>query len=114
MSALTQPVPRSLAPARSRPRRRLNADAVAGMLFVLPAVLLVGLFFLAPLVMTGWMSLHNWPLMGVPRFVGAQNYLSVARDVRFWHALAFTVEYTLVVTVAIFAVAFPLAASLLQ
>ena len=28
-----------------------------------------------PLVLTVWMSLHNWPLMGGPRCIGVRNYV---------------------------------------
>lgn len=80
-----------------------------GLLFVAPAVALVTVFFVVPLCMTVWMSLHNWPLLGVPRFVGLGNYERLIGDVRFWAALRFTVYYTVIATIAIFAVAFPLA-----
>ncbi|HMG50536.1 MAG TPA: hypothetical protein VK597_08050, partial [Inquilinus sp.] len=90
-------------------RRRARKGQWAGLVFVLPAVALVAVFFVVPLAMTAWMSLHNWPLMGVSRFIGLDNYLAIAKDVRFWTALRFTALYTVVVTVAIFAVAFPLA-----
>ena len=59
--------------------------------------------------MTAWMSLHNWPLMGAHSFIGLDNYAAILRDTRFWNALRFTGLYTVVVTIAIFAVAFPLA-----
>ena len=26
--------------------------------------------------MTFWMSLHNWPLLGRPRFIGLANYVN--------------------------------------
>ncbi|MDZ5453699.1 sugar ABC transporter permease [Labrys sp. ZIDIC5] len=80
-----------------------------GLVYIAPAIALVGVFFIMPLCMTAWMSLHNWPLMGMPRFIGIANYLAIAHDTRFWSALGFTAYYTAIVTVAIFAVAFPLA-----
>jgi multiple sugar transport system permease protein len=55
------------------------------------------------------MSLHRWPLMGEPRWIGVGNYTRMFSDPRFWSSLGFTAEYTVVVTIAIFAVAFPLA-----
>jgi multiple sugar transport system permease protein len=80
-----------------------------GLLYVAPAVALVIVFFIVPLGMTAWMSLHNWPLMGAHSYIGLDNYWAIMRDNRFWNALRFTGFYTVVVTVAIFAVAFPLA-----
>lgn len=94
---------------RSRGVSRLARKQYVGLLFVAPAVLLVVLFFLMPLVMTAWMSLHNWPLLGVPRFIGLGNYENLLKDGRFWSSMRFTLYYTLIVTIAIFGVAFPLA-----
>ena len=100
----------SVAPvvARRGRRRRRRRDLL-GLLYVLPAMALVVVFFIVPIGMTAWMSLHNWPLLGVPRFIGFGNYLRLWTDAGFWGALRFTLLYTLVATVAIFAVAFPLA-----
>ncbi|RWO18729.1 sugar ABC transporter permease [Mesorhizobium sp.] len=80
-----------------------------GLLYVAPAVALVVVFFIIPLGMTAWMSLHNWPLMGAHSFIGLDNYWAILRDTRFWNALKFTGYYTVIVTIAIFVVAFPLA-----
>jgi multiple sugar transport system permease protein len=86
-----------------------HKQAVLGLAFVSPAILIVGVFFLYPLAMTAWMSLHDWPLLGNPAFIGVENYLTMAGDRRFWSAMGFTLLYTAVATLAIFAVAFPLA-----
>ena len=96
------------APTKRRGARR-RRNQIAGLLFVAPALLLVLVFFVIPLGMAFWMSLHNWPLLGKPRFIGVGNYTRLVQDAQFWSSLRFTVYYTLVVTVAIFAVAFPLA-----
>ena len=95
------------APTKRRGARR-RRNQIAGLL-VAPALLLVLVFFVIPLGMAFWMSLHNWPLLGKPRFIGVGNYTRLVQDAQFWSSLRFTVYYTLVVTVAIFAVAFPLA-----
>jgi multiple sugar transport system permease protein len=70
---------------------------------------LVIVFFVLPVVFTFWMSFHNWPLLGNPRWIGFGNYTRMFSDMRFMSALRFTAYYTVVVTIAIFAVAFPLA-----
>jgi len=95
-------------PVRQR-RSRLRRKQLVGLLFVAPAVALVLVFFVVPLCMAFWMSLHNWPLMGVPRFIGTANYARLLDDTQFWSAMKFTGLYTVVVTIAIFALAFPLA-----
>ena len=88
---------------------RVKRKQRIGLLFVAPAVALVAVFFVLPLLMTVWMSLHNWPLMGLPKFVGINNYLVMLRDTRFWNAMGFTLLYTVAVTIVIFVIAFPLA-----
>ncbi|MGE3362041.1 MAG: carbohydrate ABC transporter permease [Rhizobiaceae bacterium] len=94
----------------ARPRLSRNQRGqLMGLLYVAPAIALVLVFFIIPLFMTAWMSLHNWPLIGNPRFIGLANYYAILRDNRFWGAMGFTFYYTVIVTIAIFAVAFPLA-----
>jgi multiple sugar transport system permease protein len=95
--------------------RRAGRSATArrrqrtGLLFVLPSVLFVGLFFIIPLLMTVWMSLTDWPLLGSPHFIGLGNYRTLTSDSTFWQSLGFTAKYTVVITPAIFLVAFGLA-----
>jgi len=59
--------------------------------------------------MTVWMSFHDWPLMGTPEWIGLENYTKLWGDRRFWNAMEFTIWYSIVATIAIFGVAFPLA-----
>ncbi len=94
-------------PAGSRKRRRRSQWR--GLLYIAPAMALVIVFFVMPVIFTGWMSLHNWPLMGAQRWIGFANYTRMFNDSRFMAALSFTAYYTVIVTIAIFAVAFPLA-----
>lgn len=35
---------------------------------------LVTLFFVLPVLFTLWMSLHKWPLLGEPAWIGLRNY----------------------------------------
>ncbi|RWC49927.1 MAG: sugar ABC transporter permease [Mesorhizobium sp.] len=97
------------APPSAHKRAGAARQQWIGLLYVAPAVALVVVFFLIPLGMTAWMSLHNWPLMGEHSFIGLGNYVAILRDTRFWNALRFTAYYTVIVTIAIFVVAFPLA-----
>ncbi|MGV1754938.1 carbohydrate ABC transporter permease [Agrobacterium sp. CG674] len=90
-----------------RPRSRLSNWH--GFLYIAPAMAFVILFFVIPVMMTAWMSLHAWPLMGAQRWIGFNNYIRMFNDTRFLSALRFTALYTVVATIAIFAVAFPLA-----
>ena len=95
--------------ATARPRKRRRRASWHGFLYIAPAMALVIVFFVLPVVFTFWMSFHNWPLLGNPRWIGFGNYTRMFFDMRFMAALRFTAYYTVVVTIAIFAVAFPLA-----
>ena len=97
---------------RVRTARTTNAQARrqrAGLLFVLPSVAFVGLFFIVPLFITAFMSLHNWPLLGDRHFIGLGNYRTLISDTMFWNSLIFTIKYTVVITPIIVVVAFGLA-----
>jgi multiple sugar transport system permease protein len=80
-----------------------------GLLFILPSTLFILLLFILPLLMTVWMSFYNWPLLGRSKFIGLANYVELAGDAQLWHSLGFTLLYTVLVTLALFIVAFPLA-----
>ncbi|MAM13125.1 MAG: sugar ABC transporter permease [Rhizobiaceae bacterium] len=90
-------------------RRRRRHSQWTGLIYVLPALALVTVFFIVPLGMTVWMSLHKWPLMGLPRFIGLDNYERLLFDKSFWSSLWFTVQYTVVVTIALLGFAMALA-----
>ncbi|MFE2023423.1 carbohydrate ABC transporter permease [Streptomyces sp. NPDC059499] len=51
--------------------------------FVLPAFLLYAAFLLAPVVATGWISLHTWAGAGPMEWVGADNYTRMFQDPAF-------------------------------
>ncbi|ODT81783.1 MAG: sugar ABC transporter permease [Pelagibacterium sp. SCN 64-44] len=93
----------------ARQRRRTRRRQWQGVLYVAPAMALVTVFFVVPVLFTVWMSFHNWPLLGQPSWIGLGNYVRMASDSRFMSALSFTAYYTVVATIAIFALAFPLA-----
>src|SRR5690606_26169042 len=79
-TAVTDPAPRR----RRRRRGRLHGhQALAGWLFVAPALLGLGLFLLAPILLALWVSFRDWsglaPLdTATP--VGAENYRDLLLD----------------------------------
>lgn len=97
------------APTKTARRRRRKSHDWQGLIYVLPAALLVIVFFMIPLGMTVWMSLHKWPLMGKPRWIGLDNYSRMIGDSDFWGALLFTAQYTVAATVGLMVVALGLA-----
>jgi ABC-type sugar transport system permease subunit len=64
-----------------------------------PALLAVLVVAVVPLASTLWESLHlhdlRMPWLGRP-FVGLANYVTLARDARFWDALAHTAVFVLI------------------
>jgi multiple sugar transport system permease protein len=80
-----------------------------GLALVLPAALFVVVFVFVPLVFAVYISLTNWPLIGAYKWVGLQNYVSIAQDVAFWKSVLYTLLYTAIVTVPIFVVGYLMA-----
>ncbi|MEN5297074.1 sugar ABC transporter permease [Brucella sp. TWI559] len=68
--------------------------------FVLPALITVGAVIVFPWVFTLWMSANQWQLGGEQSFVGFDNYLRLAADMRFWESMWHTVVYTVLSVVA--------------
>ena len=56
---------------------RTGNQAIAGWLFVLPMIVIIGMFLLIPVGMAAWVSVSNWNGNGSPfgaDFVGVANY----------------------------------------
>ncbi|MDT0442702.1 carbohydrate ABC transporter permease [Streptomyces johnsoniae] len=101
-SASSAPSPSTPAASARAPRRRAEGPArrrsLTGLLLISPALLLVAVFFLAPLGLTVWMSFHKWPLLGTPEWSGFDNYAAMPGDRTFLDALGYTVLYTVIIT----------------
>ncbi|MFG0252366.1 MAG: carbohydrate ABC transporter permease [Phycisphaerales bacterium JB038] len=69
-----------------------------GFLLVTPALTLVSVIFLAPLVLSGVMSLSDWPLLGEHSFVGFDNYARLIGDPQVRQAMLFTLIFAVIVT----------------
>lgn len=62
--------------------------------FLAPAILLIALFVVYPLVASIQVTLYDWNGIGNPtRYVGMQHFYSVAADPLFWNAFAHTFTY---------------------
>jgi multiple sugar transport system permease protein len=79
------------------------------MAYAAPTAVIVSVFFLVPLGLVLWMSLHEWPLLGEPTINAPDNYTGIAHNPLFVDAVWFTLKYTIVVTIALFTAAFGLA-----
>lgn len=66
-----------------------------GNSFVLPALLLLGIITIYPVIYVFYLSLHRRLLIfDISRYVGFDNYLFLSKDDRFWNALWNTVYFT--------------------
>jgi multiple sugar transport system permease protein len=55
------------------------------------------------------MSLHDWPLLGQPKLNAPENYTDIADNPLFVNAVLFTIKYTVIVTIVLFAASLGLA-----
>ncbi|MDB5097046.1 MAG: transporter permease [Cyanobacteria bacterium RYN_339] len=67
----------------------------AAYLFIAPAMLILGLFVLLPMVVALALSFTSWNIVGPIKWVGLKNYLLVLGDPTFAHGLWNTMLYTL-------------------
>jgi multiple sugar transport system permease protein len=115
MSAGTSTVPAPVSAGQARPaaraRRRhsLTHPPRTGLLLVAPAVVMVAVFVLAPLLFALGISFTDWPLIGDVSFAGLANYVSIGSDTGFLRAVLYTLLYTAIVTVPILVVGYALA-----
>jgi len=81
-------------PGWRRTRRRI------GMLYALPTAIYVAVFFVVPLLLVVRMSAGNWTLLGGDRGLNfPKNFTAIGSNTLFWPAVAFTIEYTVIVTI---------------
>ncbi len=79
-----------------RPGRR-----IAGWVFIAPALIVIGVFFLLPVLLAVGLSLTDFDIYALAslrnlQFVGLDNYLAVLRMGLFWRALGNTLYFVVV------------------
>src|SRR5205807_9508141 len=87
----------------------MKAEARAALLFVAPALLLIGFFFFAPVVAGFALSLTDFDLYTIGdvhnlRFVALRNYRDLLGSGIFWQAFSNTMYFSLIggsITVAV-------------
>jgi raffinose/stachyose/melibiose transport system permease protein len=82
--------------------------------FVLPALLIMIVFYLLPILFAGWLSLNEWAGFGGMRFVGMKNYERLFKDPTFIVSLVNTLKILFIVGIATFVLAFALTLVLRQ
>ena len=77
--------------------RRQRSDRRAGLLFLAPALAVLGCVTVYPAVWVFWLSLqYRVPIFGIARFAGFEHYAFLATDPRFMNALRVTLIFAAV------------------
>lgn len=83
-------------------------------IFVLPALFIIGLFSLVPTVGSFMLSFASWDLLGVPRWVGVNNYTALLADPLFYDVMGNTFYFVILYLLLDMTVALGLALALNQ
>ncbi|WP_150307448.1 carbohydrate ABC transporter permease [Planctomonas psychrotolerans] len=86
--------PRAAPSRRRASRRRALNDALAGYTFLLPNLLLLGVFLFLPLVWAVRLSFERTGGFGDGEFVGLDNYIRLFGDPIFWQSTLNTALFT--------------------
>ncbi len=83
---------------RSNPRWNITED-LAGYMFIMPTILVLGTFVVLPILYAVFLSLQKVQLLGgiEYEFIGFRNFTRLAEDERVWIALRNTAEYVAIV-----------------
>jgi multiple sugar transport system permease protein len=73
----------------------LEDRTVMGVIFVIPALILLFLFLAYPLALGIWLGFTNTLIGRKGDFIGLGNYISLVRDALFWKVTYFTFLYTI-------------------
>jgi multiple sugar transport system permease protein len=74
-------------------------EARLGWGLILPAMIIILLLILYPIIYNIYLSFFDVALMGQNRFVGLRNYAGILGDSEFWRSVVLTVLYVVLSTV---------------
>src|SRR5690625_6990032 len=55
-------------------------------LYTFPALLLIYVLIVVPLILSGYFGLMDWDGMSAMEFIGLENYIVALHDTRFWES----------------------------
>ncbi|WP_422390402.1 carbohydrate ABC transporter permease [Arthrobacter sp. N1] len=106
----TDPSDRLTGTPLRRGRTKATKRAIVGWAYAAPAALFVVLLFLVPLFTVGQMSVSDWSLLGGNGGINApENFTGLADNPLLWPSIAFTLQYTAIVTVIMLSLALGIA-----
>ena len=92
---LTRPIPLKKEKAEMETQLVQLKKTGTVLLFVLPALIPLIVFWIYPICRSIWLSLTDWDFMTVDyNFIGLKNYMSLFQDSRFYAALLNTLIFT--------------------
>src|SRR6266571_5588799 len=77
-----------------RIRRILQSDHLSGWAFAFPAVFLIFVFGIVPVVCSALISFQHTNLLAPPQWIGTANYRALARDPLFRQSVVHSLVYT--------------------
>ncbi len=77
-----------------RIRRILQSDHLSGWAFAFPAVFLIFVFGIVPVVWSALLSFQHTNLLAPPQWIGTANYRALARDPLFRQSVVHSLVYT--------------------
>ncbi len=77
------------------PARRPRNDLRTALLFILPAAIGFGVFYLVPAIRGIYFSFTQYNILGTPKWIGTANFEKIAVDPLFWNAMGVTIWYVI-------------------
>lgn len=68
-------------------------DTLRGYLFIMPVVLGLLIWTFGPMLASAYYSLTDYKIIGIPEFIGFQNYTDLFQDKAFLQSLSITVRF---------------------
>ncbi|WP_102028622.1 carbohydrate ABC transporter permease [Salirhabdus sp. Marseille-P4669] len=64
--------------------KKVMSNKLMIAIYILPALLLIGILIYIPLALTGYYGLMDWDGIGEMTFLGLENYITAIKDMKFW------------------------------
>ena len=84
-------------------------NQIVGLYFVLPTLIIYGIFLIYPMITAFHYSFFKWNLLSEKKYVGLSNFAKMINDKRFWNSYITTFHFTLISIVLIIILSFILA-----
>jgi sn-glycerol 3-phosphate transport system permease protein len=90
-------------------RAKISKNIIQPILYMLPAILIFGIFIVYPICYNIYLSFYDWNMVADKEFVGGKNYASYLTSTEFLQALLNTVGYIVILLIFCFALPYGIA-----